>query len=206
MSTLAERAEALAVDVSCTDDTLTVVLSDGRVISAPLAWFPRLVDATAKQRREWELIGGGIGVHWEAVDEDISVASLLQPENFMRLPNKRRQPTRERRRAQGSRRGARGWCAALAGKGGQAAASFLTRSDRRLVSAFARSYWSCWLSQLSAVVPKAIDRRTAISGLMPAWQFRMLDRVLRLTPSALAASVTVKPRGCKQSSRSTSPG
>ncbi len=108
MSTLAERAEALAVDVSCTDDTLTVVLSDGRVISAPLVWFPRLVDATAKQRREWELIGGGIGVHWEAVDEDISVASLLQPENFMRLPNKRRQPARERHRAQGSRRGARG--------------------------------------------------------------------------------------------------
>jgi hypothetical protein len=108
MSTLAERAEALAVDVSCTDDTLTVVLSDGRVISAPLAWFPRLLDATAKQRREWELIGGGIGVHWEAIDEDISVASLLQPENFMRLPNKRTQPAREMRRAQASRRGARG--------------------------------------------------------------------------------------------------
>ncbi len=108
MSTLAERAEALAVDVSCTDDALTVVLSDGRVISAPLAWFPRLLDATAKQRREWELIGGGIGVHWEAIDEDISVASLLQPENFMRLPNKRMQPARERRRRQASRRGARG--------------------------------------------------------------------------------------------------
>jgi len=107
MSTLAERAEAQAVDVSCTDDTLTVVLSDGRVISAPLAWFPRLLDATAKQRREWELIGGGIGVHWEAIDEDLSVASLLQPENFMRLPNKRMQPARERRRAQASRRGAR---------------------------------------------------------------------------------------------------
>ncbi len=108
MSTLAERAEALAVDVSCTDDTLTVVLSDGRVISAPLAWFPRLLNATAKQRREWELIGGGIGVHWEVIDEDISVASLLQPENFMRLPNKRMQPARERRRPQASRRGARG--------------------------------------------------------------------------------------------------
>ncbi len=108
MSTSAERAEALAVDVSCTDDTLTVVLSDGRVISAPLVWFPRLVDATPKQRREWELIGGGIGVHWEAVDEDISVASLLQPENFMRLPDKRMQPARERHRPQGNRRGAHG--------------------------------------------------------------------------------------------------
>jgi hypothetical protein len=108
MSTLVERAEALAVDVACTGDTLTVVLSDGRVISAPLAWFPRLLEATAKQRREWELIGGGIGIHWEAADEDISVASLLQPENFMRLPHKRVQPAREKRRAQIGRRGARG--------------------------------------------------------------------------------------------------
>jgi hypothetical protein len=83
MSTLVERAEALAVEVSCTDDTLSVVLSDGRTISAPLAWFPRLLDATAKQRAEWELIGNGIGIHWEAIDEDISVASLLQPQHFM---------------------------------------------------------------------------------------------------------------------------
>ena len=108
MSTLVERAEALAVDVACTDDTLTVVLSDGRVISAPLAWFPRLLEATPKQRREWELIGGGIGIHWEAVDEDISVASLLQPESLKRLPDKRMQPAREKRRAQLGRRGARG--------------------------------------------------------------------------------------------------
>ena len=89
MSTLVERAEALAVDVSCIDDTLSVVLSDGRVISVPLAWFPRLLEATMRQRTQWELIGGGIGIHWESVDEDISVASLLQPENFMRLPTKR---------------------------------------------------------------------------------------------------------------------
>jgi hypothetical protein len=95
----------LAVAVSCTDDTLTVVLSDGREISAPLAWFPRLLEATAKQRRGWELIGGGVGIHWEAVDEDISVASLLQPENFMRMANRRMQPAREKRRAQAGRRG-----------------------------------------------------------------------------------------------------
>jgi hypothetical protein len=93
MSILVERAEALAVDVSCTDDDLSVVLSDGRTIAVPLAWFPRLVGASAKQRADWELIGGGVGVHWEAVDEDISVASLLQPENFMRLPDKVLQPT-----------------------------------------------------------------------------------------------------------------
>ncbi len=108
MSTLAQRAEALAVDVACTDNTLRVMLSDGREISAPLAWFPRLLEATARQRAEWELIGGGIGIHWESIDEDISVASLLQPENFMRLPNKRMQPAREKRRAQAGRRGARG--------------------------------------------------------------------------------------------------
>ena len=92
MSTLVERAEALAIDVSCTDDDLSVALSDGRTVVVPLAWFPRLVGASAKQRADWELIGGGVGVHWEAVDEDISVASLLQPENFMRLPDKPLQP------------------------------------------------------------------------------------------------------------------
>lgn len=84
-----------------------MVLVDGRTISVPLAWFPRLLEANPKQRAEWELIGGGIGIHWEAIDEDISVASLLQPENFMRLPAERIQPTRERRRAQAGRRGAR---------------------------------------------------------------------------------------------------
>lgn len=108
MSTLAEKAEALAVDVSCTNDTLSVMLSDGRSISIPLAWFPRLLEATATQRADWELIGGGIGIHWESIDEDISVASLLQPENFMSLPNKRRQRAREKRPAQVGRRGARG--------------------------------------------------------------------------------------------------
>lgn len=84
MSTLAEIGEATAVDVSCSEDALTVSLSDGRSVSTPLAWFPRLLDATAQQRASWELIGGGIGIHWESVNEDISVASLLQPQNFMR--------------------------------------------------------------------------------------------------------------------------
>ena len=97
MSTLVERAE-LAVDVQCTDDELSVVLSDGRKVAVPLAWFPWLVDASQAQRTDWELIGGGIGIHWEAVDEDISVASLLQPENFMRLPDTALQPTSRVRR------------------------------------------------------------------------------------------------------------
>jgi hypothetical protein len=111
MSTLVDKAESLAVDVSCTDDELQVVLSDGRTVTAPLAWFPRLLDASREERAEWELIGGGVGIHWEAVDEDISVASLLQPENFMRLPNKALQPTsraQRKRKPKRSPRAARG--------------------------------------------------------------------------------------------------
>src|SRR5579872_744835 len=88
MSTLTKKTEALAVDVSCSADAFSVTLTDGRVISVPLVWFPRLVDASPRQRSEWELIGGGIGIHWEAIDEDISVASLLHPENFVRLPGR----------------------------------------------------------------------------------------------------------------------
>jgi hypothetical protein len=57
------------------------------------------MEATPRERADWELIGGGIGVHWEAIDEDISVASLLQPENFMRLPNAALEPTSRARRA-----------------------------------------------------------------------------------------------------------
>jgi hypothetical protein len=78
MSTLAIDVEPLAVDVICTDDALRVVLADGREISVPLIWFPRLQKATPEQRKDWRLIGGGVGVHWEAVDEDISVESLLR--------------------------------------------------------------------------------------------------------------------------------
>ncbi|GAC1403451.1 MAG: hypothetical protein NVSMB56_18350 [Pyrinomonadaceae bacterium] len=78
MSILAVDVEPLAVEVSCTENSLRVVLADGREISAPLVWFPRLQKATPEERKDWRLIGGGIGVHWEAVDEDISVESLLR--------------------------------------------------------------------------------------------------------------------------------
>jgi hypothetical protein len=77
MSTLASKAVADAVDVKCTDDELIVTLVDGRPVSAPLAWFPRLLHATPKQRANWRLIGRGVGIHWEGVDEDISVRTLL---------------------------------------------------------------------------------------------------------------------------------
>ena len=68
----------LALDVHCTDDTLTVNLSDGRQVSVPLEWFPRLRDATPKKRKNWRLIAKGIGIHWEDVDEDIAVSTLLR--------------------------------------------------------------------------------------------------------------------------------
>ena len=94
MPTLVDRSETLAVEVACSDDALTVVLDDGRTVSVPLLWFPRLLNATPKQRKEWEFIGGGIGIHWEGIDEDISVASLLRPEKFMRLANTAMPPKR----------------------------------------------------------------------------------------------------------------
>lgn len=66
-----------AVDVKITEDSLTVELSDGRSVSAPLAWFPRLLHANMKERKRWRLIGNGHGIHWEDLDEDIGVESLL---------------------------------------------------------------------------------------------------------------------------------
>ena len=68
----------LAETVRFGDETLIVTLSDGREISVPLEWFPRLRDATPEQRDNWRLITRGIGIHWEDVDEDIAVATLLR--------------------------------------------------------------------------------------------------------------------------------
>ena len=67
-----------AKEVAVTDDELTVVLADGRRISAPLAWFPRLLRATPEQRQNFEFLGEGVGIHWPDVDEDLSVAGLLR--------------------------------------------------------------------------------------------------------------------------------
>lgn len=66
-----------AIDVSFTVDSLVVTLTDGRTVSAPLEWFPGLLRATAKQRQNWRLIGRGVGIHWEDLDEDVSVRCLL---------------------------------------------------------------------------------------------------------------------------------
>ncbi len=67
----------IAANVTFRDEHLVVQLTDGREISIPLAWFPRLQGATPQQRQQWELMGGGVGIHWEEIDEDISVPRLL---------------------------------------------------------------------------------------------------------------------------------
>jgi hypothetical protein len=72
-----EFREAAAQTVAISDDTLTVDLADGRAIAVPLAWFPRLLNGTAPERSNFRLIGGGAGIHWPDLDEDIRVASLL---------------------------------------------------------------------------------------------------------------------------------
>ena len=72
-----EIAVPKAEDLTVTKDTLGVDLRDGRTISVPLAWFPRLLHATQKERNNWRLIGKGHGIHWEDVDEDVSVEGLL---------------------------------------------------------------------------------------------------------------------------------
>ncbi len=78
MSTLkAERPEPKARRAIITDDSLTVDLLDGRTISVPLAWFPRLLQGRRKERDNWRLIARGEGIHWPDLDEDISVENLL---------------------------------------------------------------------------------------------------------------------------------
>jgi hypothetical protein len=77
MTISAEIHTVRAAHVAVTDDTLTVDLVDGRSVSVPLAWYPRLAQGTRIERESWRLIGQGEGVHWELLDEDVSVANLL---------------------------------------------------------------------------------------------------------------------------------
>ena len=76
-SSVTEIIVPAATNVAVTDDTLTVDLSDGRSISVPLAWYPRLVDGSPTERATWQLIGRGEGIHWPELDEDISVEGLI---------------------------------------------------------------------------------------------------------------------------------
>src|SRR5438874_12133467 len=68
---------AAAQNVRVTDRALVVELRDGRVVSVPLTWYPRLAEGSPRERRRWELLGPGIGIHWPELDEDISVAGIL---------------------------------------------------------------------------------------------------------------------------------
>ena len=121
-SSVVREREALAQDVRVTADELVVELVDGRTVSVPIHWYPRLAHGTADQWRNWQLIGHGIGIHWPDLDEDIAVEDLLagRPSNESRaslqrwlnsrglLANTRMQPTREKPRASGKRRRPRG--------------------------------------------------------------------------------------------------
>ncbi len=72
------KLDSHAIDVAFDEAAVHIVLADGREISAPLEWFPRLRDATPTQRCNWRLIGNGVGVHWPEVDEDIAVSTLMR--------------------------------------------------------------------------------------------------------------------------------
>jgi hypothetical protein len=80
MTSTAVELTPLATGVDFGPDTFEVALADGRGLSVPLVWFPRLLKATPDQRADWELIGDGEGIHWPRIDEDISVAGLLRGE------------------------------------------------------------------------------------------------------------------------------
>ena len=78
MSSLVVQVHPKAREVFVSEDELTVSLADGRRISVPLAWFPRLLHATNDQRQNFEILGDGEGIHWPDIDEDLSVAGLLR--------------------------------------------------------------------------------------------------------------------------------
>ena len=118
----AEACVPSAVRARVLNEAVVVDLRDGRTVTAPLTWYPRLVHGTARERRNWRLVGGGMGIHWPDLDEDLSVEGLLagRPSaesqaslkkwltNRKALANKRMQPARATARGQGVRRRARG--------------------------------------------------------------------------------------------------
>jgi hypothetical protein len=82
-----DLSHARVVSVQFVDDAIVVQLVDGRAISAPLHWYPRLLQGTAEERNNWRLIGQGIGIHWPQLDEDISVENLLAGKPSGESPN-----------------------------------------------------------------------------------------------------------------------
>ena len=78
MGILALRADERVANVAFSPDSLSVSLMDGRTISVPLAWYPKLLHATEEQRKNWEVAGAGYGIHWPDLDEDLSTEGLLR--------------------------------------------------------------------------------------------------------------------------------
>ena len=78
MGTLALAADERVAGVEITEDALIVALMDGRTISVPLVWYPRLLTATPEQRQNWQIAGGGFGLHWPEIDEDLNTEGLLR--------------------------------------------------------------------------------------------------------------------------------
>ena len=98
MGTLALAADERVAEIHLTDDNLIVSLMDGRTISVPLAWYPRLLNATPKQRRNWQIAGGGYGIHWPDIDEDLNTEGLLRgapaPRRVLKKPSARKRHQR----------------------------------------------------------------------------------------------------------------
>jgi hypothetical protein len=78
MGILAMQADEKVKDVRFTEETISVDLMDGRTITVPLVWYPRLLNATPEQRSHWKVSGGGYGIHWEEIDEDLSTEGMLR--------------------------------------------------------------------------------------------------------------------------------
>src|SRR3989337_4475600 len=123
MSSLVSKVRVARVEkVRVTHEELSVDLVDGRTVTVPVQWYPRLANGTPAERRHWRLIGRGEGIHWPALDEDIGVEDLLagRPSGESRtslqrwlksrraLANTRMRPTSPRPRVRGGHRGARG--------------------------------------------------------------------------------------------------
>ena len=98
MSISAIKLEPLASNVSFSRGKMHVELQDGRVLTVPLAWFPRLNAATPAARKNWRLIAAGIGIHWPTLDEDVSIENLLAARLTARVPHPARKPIRAARR------------------------------------------------------------------------------------------------------------
>ena len=88
MGILALKADERVLSVVVSTDSLSVSLMDGRIITVPLAWYPRLLHATTEQRNNWKIAGGGYGLHWPDLDEDLSTEGLLRGAPAPPLPAK----------------------------------------------------------------------------------------------------------------------